>query len=117
MDVAAAADDDDDDDAARRDRRDVFLENARLRADLAAHVATLATMDPNRRGGGDVSSSPPSPLSSARDEVATALKLRDDEAAALRAEVETLRSAVAARDARVQSLREKMNAMGSSVGE
>ena len=45
------------------------------------------------------------------------MKLRDDEAAALRAEVETLRSAVAARDARVQSLREKMNAMGSSVGE
>ena len=138
--------------------RDLTLENARLRADLAAHVALLSTMDPLRFGGaggggngggavasggemsemrasttGAMSASTTAPegpdvvkgkadggdASERVTEVAAvlrALQLREDESSRLRAECEALSAALAARDAHVRALEEKIESLGGETG-
>lgn len=86
---------------------DLELENARLRADLAAHVAALAAVDPSRVSSSS-SGAAGTDAANANDTAAlsaalSALSAREEEAARLRAERETLIAAVAALERKIQT--------------
>ena len=83
---------------------DLELENARLRADLAAHVAALAAVDPSRVASASaVSDAANSNDSAALSAAKSALSAREEEATRLRAERETLVAAVAALERKIQT--------------
>lgn len=83
---------------------DLELENARLRADLAAHVAALAAVDPSRVASASaVSDAANSNDSAALSAAKSALSAREKEATRLRAERETLVAAVAALERKIQT--------------
>ena len=83
---------------------DLELENARLRADLAAHVAALAAVDPSRVASASaVSGAANSNDSAALSAAKSALSAREEEATRLRAERETLVAAVAALERKIQT--------------
>ena len=86
---------------------DLDLENARLRADLAAHVAARAAVDLSR-GSSSSTGAAVTDAANANDTAAlsaalSALSAREEEAARLRAERETLVAAVAALERKIQT--------------